>query len=177
MRSHRYFRFSLRSVLVVVVMLSIAFAYGPMIWNSRITAPRRIDVLGTGVLSLANSTIYFPIERESVHSFYVYDGGTYGVRFLDARGVEHIVGSWHPLGEPDHHGDLIVGGTTPASAEGGVNLGRIAVGEQLIYSVMELEDQSHQERPTIIDTAYPRTRDYFVDALPTRIRYWFGIGQ
>lgn len=121
---------------------------------------------------MGGTVIYFPVQRDSAEGFYVLDGGTYGVQFIDAKGNHHIVGSWQSLGEPEHHGEIIIGGFTPN--DGGKNVGKIAMAERLIFSVMELEDQSYQERPTIMQAVYPKNSDYVGRSLPPRIAYWLG---
>ncbi len=148
----RLFQFTLRRVFVVITLSALAIVFAPKLWDARITAPRRISVQMPGTLDLAGTTIQLPIKPESVQSYYVMDGGTYGVRFVDDAGVVHVVGSWRPLGQPEHHGEIIIGGMTPDS--GGKNVGKIELAQQLIFSAMELEDQSCQSEPTTMDAVY-----------------------
>jgi len=152
-RAPRLFQFTLRRVFVVITLTALAVVFAPKLWNARFTAPRRINVQMPGTLDLAGTTIQMPIRPESVESYYVWDGGTYGVRFVDDAGVVHVIGSWQPLGHPEHHGEIIIGDITPDS--GGKNVGKIELAEQLIFSAMEFEDQSYQSEPTTMDAAYP----------------------
>jgi hypothetical protein len=61
--------------------------------------------------------------------------------------------SWRPLGQPEHHGDILIGGISPR--DGGMNVGKIEMAERLIFSILELEEQGHQSRSEVMDNAYP----------------------
>ncbi len=169
---HRRFQFTLRRALGVLTITALAVAFAPKLWNARLTAPRRIDVQSPGTLDLVGTTVQLPIEPETVESFYVWDGGTYGVSFVDNAGVRHVVASWQPLGQPEHHGDILIGGMTPD--EGGTNVGRIQVAERLIFSAMELEDQSYQSRPTVMEMVYP-TNGLVVTGVLRHLADWIRI--
>lgn len=171
-KTPRLFQFTLRKVFVVITLSALAIAFAPRLWKARITAPRRIDVQMPGTLDLAGTTIQLPIRPESVGSYYVWDGGTYGVQFVDDAGVLHVVGSWRPLGQLEHHGEIIIGDITPDS--GGKNVGKIKLAEQLIFSVMEFEDQSYQSEPTTMDCAYP-TYGFLFKSVFRELRYRTGI--
>ena len=172
-KSPRFFRFTLRRAFAALTFIAVAIVFAPKFWNARLTAPARVDVRNPGTLDLPGVTVQFPIRPETVQSFYVWDGGTYGVKFVDNVGIRHVVGSWQPMGQPEHHGDIIIGGITPNS--GGKNVGKLLVAERLIFSVMELEDQSHQVMPTTMDAVYPsngRVVTVVLRNLADRIRMW-----
>lgn len=175
MRLRRKFRFSILKLFLAVTLVTTALGLAPAIWQMRPMAPRRIDVLGSGQLELPSTTIAFPVRRDSVEGFYICDGGTFGVKFTDANDNRHIISSWQPFGEPEHCGEIIVGGGTPSS--GGTNIGKVDVGECLIYSLLELELENFkdQEQNTVIHMVYPRISDYAALALRRGKRYWRGL--
>lgn len=147
------FQFTLRRMLTMFALGSILIGLVPNVWNARLTAPQRINVQGSGTITLATTTIHLPIDTRTIDSYYVMDGGTYGVRFVDRAGLSHNFASWHPMGEPQRHGEIIVGGMNPS--DGGQNVGKLAVGEQLIFSLLELEDSTRYPPLATVDVAYP----------------------
>jgi hypothetical protein len=152
-KNRRRFQFTLRRVFAVVTLIAVAIVFAPKLWNVRMTAPRRIDLTTRATLDLADATVHFPIKPETIESFYVWDGGTYGVKFVDNAGEHHVVASWQPLGRPEHHGEILIGGITPDS--GGRNVGKIQAAEQLIFSAIELEAQRHPSESWLMDAIYP----------------------
>jgi len=162
-------------------MIAVAIVCGPKLWNARFTAPRRVNVQGPGTLDLSGTRVQFPIKRETIQSFYVLDGGTYGVRFVDNAGVRHVVTSWHRWGDEEHQGDIIIGEFMP-EMEGTANIGKVPDAERLIFSLVELEyqsvspeDQLHLKHPTLMQVLYPRTADYVGRVLPPRLAYRLGL--
>jgi hypothetical protein len=172
-KSRRRFQFTLRRAFAVLTFIAVAIVFAPKLWNARLTAPRRIDLTSPGTLDLADVTVHLPIKPETIESFYVWDGGTYGVKFVDNAGANHVVASWQPLGQPEHHDEIVIGGITPHS--GGSNVGKIRAAEQLIFSAIELEAQWHQSESRVMDTVYPTTGR----VLTGMLRHWadrIGIG-
>jgi hypothetical protein len=153
-KSRHRFQFTLRRLFAVVTLIAVTIVFAPKLWNARMTAPRRIDLTSPGTLDLAEVTVHFPIKPETIESFYVWDGGTYGVKFVDGASEHHVVASWQPLGRSEHHGDILIGGITPR--EGGRNVGKIGAAEQLIFSAIELEAQWYQSESWVLETVYPR---------------------
>lgn len=153
MMRRRALRFTLRNMFVVVTLMWVLVVGGQRLWNWRPAAPERIIVHVPGAIRLADQQIHFPLQPGSVHSFYVWDGGTFGVRFTDRLGHAHCVSCWRPLGQPEHHGEIMLGGMTPDW--GGRNVGKIALGEQFIFSAMELEDERDKAHYRILDCVYP----------------------
>jgi len=147
-------QFTLRWAFAVLTFMAVAIVFAPKLWNARLTAPPRIDVRNPGSLDLAGERIRFPVKPENVVSYYCeWDGGTYAVHFSDNAGVPHLVASWRPLGQPEHHGDILIGGISPR--DGGMNVGKIEMAERLIFSILELEEQGHQSRSEVMDNASP----------------------
>jgi hypothetical protein len=170
----RWCQFTLRRMLALISLASVLCVLTPTIWNTRFTAPRRLSVLEPGIVELADTTVYLPIQIETADAYYLLDGGTYGVDFVDARGTRHKVFSWQSLSIPeDNHGDIIVDGWTPD--DGGTNIGKHPMGERLIFSVMESIDWSTVELESNTLTAiYPSIHDVFVRRFP-RLAFRIGL--
>jgi hypothetical protein len=140
-------------MLSLFALITICIALVTSVWTARLWAPQRIDVRSPGIITLGNTTIHLPVDTKTIESYIVMDGGTYGVRFIDDAGVSHNLASWHSMGEPQRHGEIIVGGVSPC--DGGKSVGKIAVGEQLIFSLLKLEDWTRYPPPATVDVAYP----------------------
>ncbi|PHS17680.1 MAG: hypothetical protein COA78_02850 [Blastopirellula sp.] len=154
----RWYQFTLRQMCVIITVGSVVLGLAPVAWETRFTAPRRLPILEPGTIQLGDTTVYLPIQKETAEAYYLWDGGTFGVIFFDARGNQHKVYSWQSMNLPDERlGEILLGGWSPE--DGGINIGKDPNGERLIFSVMELIDWSEYIEGSILSWVYPNLRE------------------